>query len=91
MENKIGARFICLDEPAFYELLEALYSRLKVNEKGPKWVDTATVMKRLNISSPTTLQKIRDSGELRISMISKKLILYDSDSVNEYLEKRSRK
>lgn len=91
MENKIGARFICLDEPAFYELLDMLYERMKGKEKGDKWITGDEVMRLLNISSPTTLQKIRDSGELRISMISKKLILYDRDSVNEYLEKRSRK
>jgi hypothetical protein len=89
--EKIEARFICLDEPAFFSLLETLYARLKGKDKGDKWISGDEVMRLLNISSPTTLQKLRDTGALRISQLSKKIILYDRDSVEEYIEKHSRK
>ena len=88
--NKIGASFICLDEPAFFTLIDKLYERLKGKEQGDKWITGDEVMRMLNISSPTTLQKLRDNG-LRISQISKKLIMYDRASVEEYLEKHARK
>jgi len=89
--NKINARFICIDEPAFYELIDSLYARLIDRNKGDKFITGEEVMRRLNISSPVTLQKLRDNGQLRISRLSKKIILYDSSSVDEYLEKHIRK
>jgi hypothetical protein len=91
MENKINAKFICIDEPAYFEMIDVLYARLKGKEKGDKWISGEEVMRLLHISSPTTLQKLRDISALRVSVISKKIILYDRESVNEYLEKKARK
>lgn len=91
MDNKIQTKFICLEESAFFELIDTLYERLKGREKGDKWITGNEVMRMLNISSPTTLQKLRDSGEIRMSQISKKLIMYERDSIENYLEKHSRK
>lgn len=41
-------------------------------------------MRRLNISSKTTLQKFRDEGKIRFSLPEKKIIPYDADSINEH-------
>ena len=86
---KIEAKFICLQDEAFYSLLEELYIRLKGKEEE-RWISGEDVMRRLNISSPATLQKLRDTV-LRTSRVSKKIILYDRLSVEEYLESKSRK
>ena len=87
--ERIETKFICLEEPAFFELIDKVYDRLKGKEKD-RWITGGEVMVMLNISSPTTLQKLRDTNALRISQLSKKLIMYDRESVEEYLEKHSR-
>ncbi|MXV16906.1 helix-turn-helix domain-containing protein [Hufsiella ginkgonis] len=91
METKINAQFICLEEPAFFELIDALYERIKGKEKGDKWITGDEVMRMLNISSPATLQKLRDTDAFRISQLSRKLIMYDRESVEKYIEKHTRK
>jgi len=45
----------------------------------------AQAMRMLRITSKTTLQKFRDEGKIRFSQPEKKIILYDTDSINEYL------
>jgi len=47
-------------------------------------------MSKLGIKSKTTLQKIRDEGLVRYTQPQKKIILYDNDSINEYLDKNSK-
>jgi hypothetical protein len=83
---------ICLEEPAFYELMEKVYQRLKEqhNIKEDKWVSGEEAMKLLRIKSPSTLQNLRDTGAIRFSQPSKKIILYDASSINEYLVKHSK-
>jgi len=44
----------------------------------------------LRITSKSTLQKIRDEGKIRFSQPEKKIILYDLDSINEYLNKHAK-
>jgi len=39
----------------------------------------------LKIKSTTTLQKLRDEGKIAFSQPQKKIILYDRDSINEYI------
>jgi hypothetical protein len=91
MENKIQAKFICLNEPDFFELIDNLYERIKGKDKEDKWITGEEVMRLLNFSSPTTLQNLRNRGDVRFSQMSKKQILYDRASVDEYLEKHSSK
>jgi predicted DNA-binding transcriptional regulator AlpA len=91
MEDKVGAKFICLEEQAFFELVETVFDRLQAKGKGEKWINGSQVMKMLNISSPTTLQKLRDEDAFKVSQLSKKLIMYDRESVEAYLEKKARK
>ncbi len=47
-------------------------------------------MYKLHIKSKTTLQKLRNEGCIKFSQPVKKIILYDIDSLNEYLEKHSK-
>jgi len=44
-------------------------------------------MKLLNIKSKSTLQQLRNNGRIRFSQPQKKIILYYTDSIHEYLEK----
>jgi len=83
---------ICLEEDAFYELIEQVIERFKpkFKEEKPRWVSDDKAMQMLNISSKTTLQKLRDEGRIRFSQPQKKVILYDTDSINQYLEKNAR-
>ena len=83
---------ICLEDQAFYTLIEHVVLRLKDNSvsKEDKWISAEEAMEKLRIKSKTTLQKLRDEGKLRYSQPEKKLILYDSDSINEYLEKHAK-
>lgn len=79
---------ICLQDEAFYALLERIYERLKKvhNQPYDRWVNGDVAMELLNIKSKTTLQNLRDEGKIRYSQPQKKIILYDRDSINSYLE-----
>ncbi|TKT93302.1 helix-turn-helix domain-containing protein [Dyadobacter frigoris] len=83
---------ICLEETAFYALIEQVVSRLKESngDLKEKWISDEQAMQFLNIKSKTTLQKLRDEGKIRFSQPQKKIILYDRESIMAYLEKNSR-
>lgn len=83
---------ICLQEDAFYELLEKVVERIKEknNITEDKWISGEEAMRKLRISSKSTLQKMRDEGTIRFSQPERKIILYDTDSINEYLEKHAK-
>lgn len=83
---------ICLEDKAFYSLIETVVSRIKEKQdvKADKWISAEEAMLKLRIRSKTTLQKLRDQGSIRFSQPEKKLILYDMDSINEYLDKNSK-
>jgi hypothetical protein len=78
---------ICLETPAFYSLVEEVIKRTTPQEIPKKWIGTDDAMDLLQIKSKTTLQKLRDEGEIRFSHPQKKIIIYDRDSILEYLEK----
>ena len=83
---------ICLEEEAFYALVERVIQRIKESKgvKEDKWISGEEAMQKLRITSKTTLQKLRDEGKIRFSQPEKKLILYDVDSIYEYLEKHAK-
>jgi len=83
---------ICLQDQAFYALIEEVHNRLleKNNHKEDKWVSAEEAMHKLRITSKTTLQKLRDDGKIRFSHPEKKIILYDVNSISEYLEKHAK-
>lgn len=79
---------ICLEDEAFYALVEKVIARVKDHsKKEDKWISDDEAMRKLRITSKTTLQKLRDEGKIRFSHPAKKIILYDSASIDEYLEK----
>lgn len=81
---------ICLHEPAFYALVEQVVARLKTStDEKAKWVDDVEAMKLLNVTSKTTLQKYRDEGKIRFSQPQKKVILYDRNSIDKFLERHA--
>ncbi|MEK7585801.1 MAG: helix-turn-helix domain-containing protein [Patescibacteria group bacterium] len=83
---------ICLEDEAFYALIDQVVQRIKEKEgiKEDKWISGEEAMKKLRITSKTTLQKLRDEGKIRFSQPEKKHILYDIDSIYQYLEKNAK-
>jgi hypothetical protein len=79
---------ICMESEAFYKLLEEVLRHFKTNERpiSEKWISAQEAMKMLRIKSKTTLQKMRDEGCIRFTQPEKKIILYDLDSIKDYLE-----
>ena len=85
---------VCLQEEAFYKLFEKVVDHLKQNQKEAiepfKWINGDEAMRLLNITSKTTLQKLRNEGKIRFSQPQKRVIVYDRDSINDYLEQYAR-
>ncbi len=79
---------ICLEEAAFFSLIEKVVERLKekVPVKENKWISGTEAMNMLGIKSKTTLQKFRDEGKIRYTQPEKKIVLYDRQSILDYLE-----
>jgi len=83
---------ITLEDKAFFQLIDEVTRRImeQYNLKEDKWISGEEAMRKLRISSKTTLQKLRDTGAIRFSQPEKKIILYDTDSINAYLDKHSK-
>lgn len=82
---------ICLQEEAFYKLVDKVIAYTEENRGDKrKWIDSSEAMSLLNITSKSTLQKFRDEGRIRFSQPEKRIILYDRDSINEFLEKHAK-
>ncbi|OOQ57510.1 helix-turn-helix domain-containing protein [Mucilaginibacter pedocola] len=79
---------ICLEEPAFFALIDKVVERIREKQpvKEDKWISGTEAMSLLRIKSKTTLQKMRDEGKIRFTQPEKKIVLYDRDSINDYLE-----
>jgi hypothetical protein len=79
---------VCLEERAFYALFDKVVEHIekKFDQQPHKWIDGEEAMSLLNISSKTTLQKLRDTGKIRFSQPQPRIILYDRNSIDEYLE-----
>ena len=82
-----------LSDEQFNRLLESMVSLLKADlgVKRDKWVDGEEAMRYMRITSRTTLQKLRDTGAIRFSQPMPKHLLYDLDSIDEYLNRHSNK
>lgn len=83
---------ICFEEPAYYSMIEEVVARLKqsMQPAASKWMSQEDAMQMLNIKSRTTLQKMRDEGKIRFSQPEKRIILYDRDSINAFLEQHAK-
>ncbi len=79
---------ICLEDAALYKLIEEVVARIKEKndkDRDNKWITPAEAMQMLNVKR-TSLQNLRDTGKIRYSQPQRKIILYDRDSILEYLE-----
>jgi hypothetical protein len=83
---------ICLEDAAFYELVNQVVAKLRSESSHTKerWISDEDAMQLLNIKSKTTLQKLRDEGRIRFSQPQKKIIVYDRQSIEAYLERNVR-
>ncbi len=83
---------VCLQEEAFYALFDKVVEHVESKRKDvpAKWIDGEEAMLQLKIKSTTTLQKLRDEGKIRFSQPQKKIILYNRDSIIEYIEQHVR-
>ncbi|HAD14993.1 MAG TPA: DNA-binding protein [Saprospirales bacterium] len=83
---------ICLEEKAFYALIDQVVARIKSQQPSTldRWIVDTEAMDLLKIKSKTTLQKLRDEGKIRFSQPEKKIILYDRESINDFIEKNVR-
>lgn len=84
---------ITLEESAFYELLNKVVAEIKQQQGQAalsKWVDGKEAMEILKITSRTTLQKLRDEGQIRYSQPMPKVLLYDRESILKYIEKHAK-
>ena len=93
MSPKNTLNIICLETEAFFALIEEVVGRLSSEKDQPvldKWISDDEAMNLLKIKSKTTLQKLRDNGAVRFTQPAKKLILYDRDSILEYLESHAK-
>lgn len=81
---------ICFEDHAFYALVDKLEAYIDSKRpqplQGDKWISGEEAMRMLRITSKTTLQKFRDEGKIRYSQPEKKIILYDSDSIRDFIE-----
>ena len=84
---------IRLQDEAFYTLVDKVIQHIQESQgkKQDTWISGEEAMQKLRISSKTTLQKLRDEGKIRFSQPERKIILNDSDSIDAYLDKHSRK
>jgi hypothetical protein len=83
---------ICLEDEAFFALVKKVVAQIRQeqNIQEDKWIGTEEAMRKLRITSKTTLQNLRNNGLIRFSQPQRKIILYDTDSINEYLLKHAR-
>lgn len=71
------------------KLVIEIKSQLKCSPER-KWVDGDEAMQILRIKSKTTLQKFRDEGKIRFSQPEPRIILYDRDSIEAFIEKHAK-
>ena len=84
---------ICIESNAFTQLLKetiAYIEKTHALSMQNTWIQPAQVKKLLGISSNGTLQKLRDEGKIRFSQPTHKIILYDRNSINEFIESHSK-
>jgi len=84
---------ICLEDKAFHHLIDEVIERIK--EQNPtvrldKWISATEAMQMLRITSKTTLSVLRNNGKIRYSQPQKKIILYDRESIELYLENHAK-
>lgn len=83
---------ISIEDKALVSLVDEVVKQVKgkLDEESWKWVKPNVAMKLLGITSRTTLQQLRDEGEIRYSHPRKRIIMYDRHSINDFLERHAK-
>ncbi|WP_255563462.1 helix-turn-helix domain-containing protein [Mucilaginibacter rivuli] len=89
---KLDIEVICLEEPAFYKLLEDVVKRLKLenNIQEDEYITGEEAMRKLGITSKTTLQKLRDNGSISFTKDTPTM-MYNAQSISVYLKSKTLK
>lgn len=82
----MDAKLICLKDELFFEFVDEVVKRVAPSVQRDKWVSGEEAMRLLNIKSKTSLQRYRDEGRIRFTQPDKRVILYDRDSIDAFLE-----
>ncbi len=83
---------ICLQEEAFYKLIETVVARLKDdsgNAVVKEWVSKEEAQELLGIGK-TTLARYRNDGLVKYTQQGRNLIMYSRSSIEEYLERNAK-
>lgn len=76
---------ICLESETFKTLVKELAKEIREDELDP-FIDEKEAMRLLRITSKTTFQKYRDSGDIDFRIVSGKKYLYRRRSVIDFIE-----
>lgn len=76
---------ICVESETFKVLVKELAKEIRDDDQDP-WIDEKETMRLLRITSKTTFQKYRDSGDIDFRRLSTKHIIYRRTSVLNYIE-----
>lgn len=92
-ETPSKADLICMDSRAFYAMFHELVDKIKQGNSVQQdpWISAEEAMRLLRISSRTTLKKFCDEGAIKYSNLTSKLILYNRDSILNFIENQSNK
>ena len=84
---------ISIESSAFYELLRLTLDHIDKEyglNKERLWVGTDDAMALLGIKSKTTLLQLRAEGKIKYSQPQHKIILYNRQSILEYIERHAK-
>ena len=78
---------ICLEEEAFYKLIDKVIEHTDQKQSGPSdfWIDGDEAMRMLRIKS-TTLQRLRDEGKISHDRGAITFNLRDATRLHDHLE-----
>lgn len=84
----------CIEETTVIRLFNYMIDQEIPEYQGKEktvWIKKGEAMDMLGITSQTSLQKLRNEGAIEYTTVLPKNILYDKDSINEYLESQRQK
>lgn len=93
MNNDFSAKFICMESEAWYAMIKTVVAQIRTEDKAAKedkWISDEKASSLLNNASKSTMQRLRDGGQIKFTQPTRKLILYDRDSIMAYLNKNTR-
>ncbi len=89
---KPDTEVICIESPALKLLVQTVVEQLRKEhpQAADKWISADEAKRLLGITSPTSLQRLRDEGKIRFSKTASRNIMYDRASIEAFLEGNAR-